>query len=121
MDDYKIRIQESNYYEKAKESISTFDRWMQDPEVAKGYQAEYREFVLSELLLAIMDNDEKSVRELAKHAGISANTIQNIRSGHSKDMKLSNFISVAKACGYGLVLEKNGNRIPLTMPEQNAQ
>lgn len=107
---------------KNEKPMSTFDRWMQDPQIAEGYQQEYRELALSELLLALMDNDEKSVRELAKEAGLSANAIQNIRSGHSKDMHLSNFIGIVKACGYGLVLEKNGHRIPLTPArEQHAQ
>lgn len=66
-----------------------------------------------------MDNDEKSVRELAKEAGLFANAIQNIRSCDSKDMRLNNFIGIAKACGYGLVLEMNGYRIPLT-PQEGA-
>lgn len=101
--------------------ISTFDRWMGDPEIAEGYQEEYHELALSELLLALMENDEKSIRQLAKEAGLSANAIQNIRSGQSKDMRLSNFLGIAKACGYGLVLEKNGHRIPLTLSEQYMQ
>lgn len=105
---------------KTEKPMSTFERWMQDPEIAEGYQEEYRELALSELLLALMEDDEKSVRELAKAAGLSANAIQNIRSGHSKDMRLSSFIGVAKACGYGLVLEKNGHRIPLTPLDQHS-
>lgn len=92
--------------------ISTFDKEMQDPEFAKAYQEEYKEFVLSELLLAIMDEDDKSVRQLAKEAGLSANAIQNIRSGKSQDMRLKNFIGVVRAYGYNIVLEKEGRRIP---------
>lgn len=92
--------------------MSTFEREMQDPEFAKSYQEDYKEFALSELLLALMEEDDKSVRQLAKEAGLSANAIQNIRSGKSEDMRLKNFIGVVSALGYNIVLEKDGNRIP---------
>jgi DNA-binding Xre family transcriptional regulator len=99
---------------KTKKVMSTFEREMQDPQFAKAYKNEYQELVLSELLLALMDEDDKSVRQLAKEAGISANAIQNIRSGKSQDMRLKNFIGVVQACGYNIVLEKEGHRIPFT-------
>ena len=92
---------------------STYDRLMQDRDFREEYQKEYKEFALSELLLALMDGDNKSVRKLAKEAGLSANTIQNIRSGKQKDIRLQNFKNIAQAYGYDLVLEKNGERIPV--------
>jgi hypothetical protein len=98
---------------KKKEQISTVERWRQDPDFRKEADEEYRELVLSELLLAIMAEDEKSVRALAKEAGISATAIQKVRSGQSKDMSMKNFINVIEACGYELVLEKGNQRIPL--------
>jgi transcriptional regulator with XRE-family HTH domain len=48
---------------------------------------------------------------LAKEAGLSANTIQNIRSGKQKDIRLQSFKNIAQAYGYELVLEKEGERI----------
>lgn len=99
---------------KTEKLMSTFEREMQDPEFAKAYQEEYRELVLSELLLALMEEDDKSVRQLAKEAGISATAIQNIRSGKSEDMRLKNFVGVVKAFGYSIVLEKDGHRIPFS-------
>ena len=94
--------------------MSTFEREMQDPEFADAYQEDYRELVLSELLLALMNEDDKSVRQLAKEAGVSATAIQNIRSGKSEDMRLKNFIGVVKAFGYHIVLEKDDHRIPFS-------
>jgi len=96
-----------------KRSISTYDRLVQDSDFKAEYQKEYREFVLSELLLALMDGDNKSVRKLAKEAGLSANTIQNIRSGKQRDIRLQNFKRIIESYGYRLVLEKNGERIPV--------
>lgn len=94
-----------------KKKISTYDRLMQDQSFQKEYQKEYREFALSELLLALMEGDNKSVRKLAKEAGLSANTIQNIRSGKQKDIRLQSFKNIVQAYGYDLVLEKGGERI----------
>jgi len=94
-----------------KKTISTYDRLMQDEGFKSDYKKEYEEFALSELLLVLMDGDNKSVRKLAKEAGLSANTIQNIRSGKQKDIRLQSFKNIAQAYGYELVLEKEGERI----------
>ncbi len=83
---------------------STYDRLMQDSGFREEYKKEYKEFALSELLLALMDGDNKSVRKLAKEAGLSANTIQNIRSGKQKDIRLQSFKNIAQAYGYDLIL-----------------
>ena len=91
---------------------STVERWRQDPEFAQEADHEYRVLVLSELLLALMDEDDKSVRQLAKEAGLSPTAIQKIRSGQSQDMRLKNFIGVIQAFGYNIVLEKGNHRIP---------
>lgn len=58
-----------------------------------------------------MDGDDQSVRKLAEEIGVSATAIQNVRSGKQKDMKITNFVNLAKACGYRLVLEKNDQRM----------
>ena len=98
---------------KKRKPQSTIERWMQNPAFRETANEDYQELVLSELILAIMDEDEKSVRELAREAGLSPTAIQKVRSGKSKDMSVKNFLSVVEACGYHLVLEKNGVRIPL--------
>ncbi|MGB3780665.1 MAG: hypothetical protein WA960_20030 [Tunicatimonas sp.] len=94
---------------------STFDKEMQDPKFAEVYQEEYRDLVLYELLLALMDEDDKSVRQLAKEAGLSPTAIQKTRSGQSQDMRLKNFIGVVQALGYRIVLEKGDQRIPVAL------
>jgi len=97
----------------SKKTTSTYDRAMQDSDFRAEYQKEYKEFALSELLLALMAGDNKSVRRLAKEAGLSANTIQNIRSGKQKDTRLQNFKNIVESYGYQLILEKDGERIPV--------
>ena len=90
-----------------------FDKWMNDPEFRKDYDKEFREFALSELMLTLMEGDRKSVRKLAELAGLNPSTIQDLRSGKSKDVGLKNFIRIAEACGYSLELVKDKNRVPL--------
>ncbi|MBK8502708.1 MAG: helix-turn-helix domain-containing protein [Saprospiraceae bacterium] len=94
-------------------SLSTFEREMQNPELKEQFENEYREFVLSELLIALMEKDNVSVRKLAQAAGLSPSLIQRMRSGEQKDVKVRNFISIAKELGYQLILEKGKTRIPL--------
>ena len=94
-----------------KKPITTFDKWMKNPTIKMAYENGYEEFVLSELIKALMENDHKSVRGLAKKAGLSPTVIQDIRSGKQEDMKVKNFISVAHACGYHLFLVNEREKI----------
>jgi DNA-binding Xre family transcriptional regulator len=92
---------------------STLDRWLEKPDFKKSFEKEYKEFLLSELVHAIMAEDNKSVRSLAAELGISKTVIQNIRSGEQTDMKLSNFLKMTHAYGFQLVLEKGDQRIEI--------
>jgi DNA-binding Xre family transcriptional regulator len=86
---------------------------MNKPGFKAAVAKEYKDLMLSELVLAIMAEDAKSVRALANELGVSKTVIQNLRSGEQNDMKLSNFVKLTHAYGYHLVLEKEGQRIPL--------
>lgn len=97
-----------------KKALSTFEQEMKNPKFKKSFEETYKEFLFSELLIAIMEEDEKSVRELAKEVGLSPSVIQKIRSGKQNDLKMKNFINIFKACGYKIILEKGKKRIPLT-------
>lgn len=98
---------------KNKKPMSTYERLMQNPEFREGFEEEYKEFILSELMLALMDGDDISVRKLAKIAGLSPATIQKIRSGKQKDMRVKNFARLVNELGFQLVLEKGETRIPV--------
>jgi DNA-binding Xre family transcriptional regulator len=98
---------------KSRKQISTVARWLQKPEFKATAAKEHQALMLSELVLALMANDSKSVRALAEELGLSKTVIQNLRSGEQTDMKLSNFVKLSHACGYDLVLEKEGQRITL--------
>lgn len=101
---------------RVKEKFGTvFQPWINEPGFEEKFDREFKEFSLSELVLAIMEEDSKSVRKLAEMADISASSIQDLRSGKSKDIKLSNFMNIIDACGYSIELIKGEKRIPLHM------
>ena len=95
-----------------KKVTTTFDKWMQNPKIKAAYKEGYHEFILSELIRALMENDHTSVRGLAQKAGLSPTVIQDIRSGKQKDMKVKNFLYVVHACGFEVVLDNGKERIP---------
>lgn len=96
-----------------KKTLSTYEREMKNARFKKAFDKSYKEFLLSELLIAIMEEDEISVRELAKEVGLSPTIIQKIRSGKQDDLKISNFVSIVGVCGYKVILEKNDERIEI--------
>ena len=95
--------------------MSTIDKWLQDPDIRNEYEATKKELVLSELFSALMEEDQKSVRQLAKEAGISPSVIQIIRTGKQEDIKLTNFMYITEALSYHLELvsDQGKQRIPL--------
>lgn len=109
----KLELKKVNIMTKPKRATSTFDREMKNAKFKNAFEKSYKEFLLSELLIAMMEEDEISVRALAKEVGLSPTVIQKIRSGKQEDLKISNFVSIAHACGYKLILEKNDDRFEI--------
>lgn len=98
---------------KSKKTLSTFEREMKNAAFKKAFDKSYKEFLLSELFISIMEEDEISVRDLAKEVGLSPTIIQKIRSGKQDDMKITNFVCIVQTCGYRVILEKNDERIKI--------
>jgi DNA-binding Xre family transcriptional regulator len=92
-------------------SLSTYERKMKDPAFKRSYKESYKELLFSELMISIMEDDDKSIRKLAKEAGLSPSVIQDLRAGKQHDIKLSNLIKIAHAFGYEVILEKGKKRL----------
>lgn len=60
-----------------------------------------------------MEEDEISVRKLAKAVDLSPSVIQKIRKGAQKGVKVGNFLNIMRECGYRVVIERNNQRIQL--------
>lgn len=100
---------------KTKSSYDEFIETLTPKELAE-YKKEYRELLLSEMLLAIMAEDDISVRKLAKEAGVSPTIIQGIRSGTNQNVTVKSLVKILKALDSSLmVIERNGNQIPLDL------
>ncbi|MEE8056803.1 MAG: hypothetical protein V3T17_03050 [Pseudomonadales bacterium] len=94
---------------------NTFDRMMKSPSFKNAFDEEYKELVISELICEMMaEKNSPSVRKLAKEVNLSTTAIQNLRSGIQEDVKLSNFLKIASACGFQVMLEKDSKTIPLS-------
>lgn len=86
---------------------STYERLIhEDPTFKHDLEKQYREFILSELLLAAMEEDHVSVRKLAAEAGVSPSLIQDLRSGKKDNLTFRSFSNILDALGYDIVLEK---------------
>lgn len=63
---------------KTNEEMSTYEREMQDSKFRAAFEQEYQEFALQEPVLSMSQGHEKSVRSLAKEAGLHPNAFQNL-------------------------------------------
>lgn len=102
-----------------KKAKSTYDELIDSlsAKEKKEFEEEFKELVLSELVLALMEQDKISVRKLAKLAGISPTVIQAMRSGKDKDYSMSSFFKILKGLGFKkFTFERSGQRISLPIP-----
>src|SRR5271155_4399639 len=93
--------------------LSTFERKMKNAKFKKSFEKSYKDLLFSELMIAVMENDEKSIRKLAKEAHLSPSVIQDIRTGKQRDIKVSNFIHIVHALGYEIILKKGSEQFML--------
>ena len=85
---------------------STYEEFIKNKKQKKILDKEYREFLISELLLAAMEEDHISIRKLAKEAGVSPSLIQDLRTGKKDNLTFRSFSNIIDALGYDIVLEK---------------
>ena len=85
-----------------KKQKSTFDQFVEklSPKEKKEFDQEYKDLLLSELILAAMAQDEISVRELAKMAGVSPTVVQAMRSNTKDNYSLETFHKILTSLGY---------------------
>ena len=95
---------------------STYDKHVESLTVKqkKEFDQGLKDFALSELILALMERDDVSVRKLAKIAGISPTVVQAMRSGEKDDFSMQSFFKILKGLGCRkLMVEINDQYIPL--------
>lgn len=84
---------------------SSYEELIENPEQKELLDKEYKELLISELIIAIMKKDALSVRRLAKDAGVSPTIIQELKSGKRTNVTLNTFNRVLNAIGYQVSFE----------------
>lgn len=78
------------------------------------FEKEHKDLLISELLLAVMEQDDISVRKLAQLAEVSPTVVQAMRSGVKKDFSMQSFFKILKGLGFKkMMIERNGQSYPL--------
>lgn len=84
---------------------SSYEELIEDPKQKELLEKEYKELLISELIIAVIKRDELSVRRLAKDAGVSPTIIQELKSGRRTNITLNTFNKVLNALGYQISFE----------------
>jgi hypothetical protein len=100
---------------------STFEEFIEAkaPAQKKKFEEGYRDFLLSEIILAAMEEDDISVRKLAKLANVSPTIVQDMKSGSKISFNTSSLFKVLQGLGYDVLLERNGVITSLGLTQNN--
>lgn len=100
---------------------STYEEFMEakTPNQKKQFEEGYRDFLLSEMILAAMQEDNISVRKLAKLADVSPSIVQDMKSGSKVSFNTNSLFKILQKLGYDILLERNGVVTPLGLTQSN--
>jgi hypothetical protein len=93
---------------------TTFDRIMKNPKRHRKFESKYRSFLLSEVIHGLMEQEGKSIRELAREVGISPTVVQDIRSGSRTNVTLRSFLGLVQALGGEVAVRKGKEEMLLS-------
>lgn len=82
---------------------STYEEFTENHKQKDLLNKEYKELLLSELLIAAMEHDHISVRKLAVAAGVSPTIIQGLRSGSRTNITIDTLSRILEAVGYQII------------------
>lgn len=83
---------------------STYEKFIENKSQKKLIDKEYRELLISELLLAAMEEDHISVRKLAAEAEVSPTIVQSLKSGKKTNITIDTLSRILNVIGYQIVL-----------------
>ena len=98
-----------------KKTLTTHEKLIQSmtKEQKKQYDAEYRDLLLSEMLIAFLKNDATSVRELACAAGLSSAIIRKFHLDAKENITAQSFFKVLQELDCSLVVKKGRSSFPI--------
>lgn len=83
-----------------KKHKSTYEEFIKDSKEHKLLDQEYKALLVSELLLAAMEEDHLSVRKLAETAGVSPTIVQELRKGRKTNITIETLSRILDVIGY---------------------
>jgi DNA-binding Xre family transcriptional regulator len=92
-----------------KQPKSTYEEFIENKKQKKLLDKEYGELLISELLLAAMEEDHISVRKLAVEAGVSPTIIQSLKSGKKTNITIDTLSKILDVIGYQIILAPKSN------------
>ncbi len=100
---------------KLKKAKSSYDKLVEsmNKKEKAAFENDYKELLISEMVIAAMKQDDISVRKLAAAAGVSPTIIQGVRSGDRKHISAQSLFKIFQALGYTIFAERGGSRLPL--------
>jgi DNA-binding Xre family transcriptional regulator len=99
-----------------RKSKSTYEKFIDDRKQKRLLDKEYRDLLISELLLAAIKEDHISVRKLAAEAEVSPTIIQGLKSGKKTNITIETLSRILDVIGYQIILApKRGTRKQLRM------
>ena len=93
-----------------KKKLSTYEETILNSKVKKDLDTGYKELVISELVLALMQEDHVSVRMLAKEAGLSPTTIQELKT-KNKLPNMKTFFKIMDHFNLRVTIQKENGQI----------
>ena len=93
-----------------KKKLSTYEEMILNSKVKKDLDTGYKELVISELVLALMQEDHVSVRMLAKEAGLSPTTIQELKT-KNKLPNMKTFFKIMDHFKLRVTIQKENGQI----------
>ncbi|MBI2742481.1 MAG: helix-turn-helix domain-containing protein [Chlamydiales bacterium] len=99
-----------------KKTKSTYEKIIENKKQKRLLNREYRELLISELLLAAMKEDHLSVRKLAAEAEVSPTIIQSLKSGKKTNITIETLSRILEVIDYQIILApKSGSGKQLRM------
>ena len=93
-----------------KKKLSTYEEMILNSKVKKDLDTGYKELVISELVLALMQEDHVSVRMLAKEAVLSPTTIQELKT-KNKLPNMKTFFKIMDHFNLRVTIQKENGQI----------
>lgn len=97
-----------------KKKLSTYEEMILNPKVKKDLDTGYKELVISELVLALMQEDNVSVPMLAKEAGLSPTTIQELKT-KNKLPNMKTFFKIMSHFNLKVSIQKENGQVMATI------